>query len=138
MKKKLSCVLLIDDDKGINFIHHRVISNANCAEEIVIKKDGKEALKFLKTQVNGACPQPELIFLDINMPKMDGWEFLNEYSKLSNLEKGEIVLLMLTTSLNPDDIKQAEDNSNVDDFINKPLTPAMLQIILKKHFAEFF
>lgn len=137
MKKKLSCILLIDDDNGINFIHQRIIKNADCAEKIVVAKDGTEALAFLKSRVNGLFPQPELIFLDINMPKMDGWDFLKEYHKLSRLEKGNIVLLMLTTSLNPDDVEKAKDNEEVDDYINKPLTPARLQKVLKTYFPNY-
>lgn len=76
-------------------------------------------------------------FLDINMPVMDGWEFLNEYNKLKGIDTHPKMIMMLTTSLNPDDRKRAEENSRINDFLTKPLTEESLKMLIEKHFKEF-
>jgi CheY-like chemotaxis protein len=136
MKKKLNCVLLIDDDKATNFINERVIKKLDCTKRIVTVYNGAEALEFLSIEENGNLLQPDLIFLDINMPVMDGWEFLEHYRKLHENKKAKVVLLMLTTSLNPDDVKKANKIQEVKGFKNKPLTIEMMQDILKAYFTD--
>src|SRR4051812_35217001 len=113
MKKKLNCILLVDDDDEDNFFHKIVIERMDVTDCIEVAENGIEALKFLKKE-NQAIP--ELIFLDINMPKMNGWEFLEEYKKLSPDQKARITIMMLTTSANPDDIKRAESIEEVDGY----------------------
>jgi CheY-like chemotaxis protein len=136
MKKKLNCILLIDDDKATNFINERVIKKLDCTKRIVTVYNGAEALEFLSIEENGNLLQPDLIFLDINMPVMDGWEFLEHYRKLHEDKKAKVVLLMLTTSLNPDDVKKANKIQEVKGFKNKPLTIEMMQDILKAYFPD--
>ena len=107
MKQKLNCILLIDDDKPTNFINEVVIKQLDCAEKIVVVQNGSEALDYLKSKDDGEHPQPDLIFLDINMPAMNGWEFLEKYTELDKKQHGKVVVIMLTTSLNQDDEKKA-------------------------------
>jgi CheY-like chemotaxis protein len=76
---------------------------------------------------------PDLIFLDINMPGMNGWEFLDEYNKIMDPTKNSLVVTMLTTSDNPDDKARAKDWKFVSDFITKPLTKEMMEKILAAH-----
>jgi CheY-like chemotaxis protein len=129
MKPKLNCVLLIDDDEDDNFFHHRVIKEAGITDHIKIVENGFDALEFLKQQKQ----IPELIFLDINMPKMNGWEFLEKLNSLHHLDRtGTIV--MLTTSLNPADREKSESIPRISDFKSKPLTAKMLTEILSRHF----
>lgn len=137
MKKKLNCILLIDDDEAINFVHKRVINKYDCTDKIVVVENGKQALDYLKSSIDGKSPSPEIIFLDINMPVMDGWEFLEEYQKLKKDQQGKVVLLMLTSSLNPDDLDRANKIKEVDGFRNKPLTSEMLEVILTKYFEDY-
>jgi CheY-like chemotaxis protein len=137
MKKKLNCILLIDDDEAINFVHKRVINKLNCTEKIVTVQNGQEALEYLQSDDKGESPHPDIIFLDINMPIMNGWDFLEEYQKLKKDEKGKVVLLMLTSSLNPDDLDRASKIPEVDGFRNKPLSTEMLEVILKKYFEDY-
>jgi CheY-like chemotaxis protein len=85
---------------------------------------------------NKECPTPEIIFLDINMPAMDGWEFLQKYEALPEAHKSSIIVVMLTTSFNPEDELKARKIPAVKEFRNKPLTPALLQDILLKYFPE--
>ncbi|MRI00348.1 response regulator [Kriegella sp. EG-1] len=134
MNPFLKTVLLIDDDEATNFIHRMVIKNMNCTENIIIKENGIEALTYLTTAVDGKYPQPDLIFLDINMPAMDGWEFLEEYKNLDENQLAKTVIVMLTTSLNPDDRNRANEINGISGFMSKPLTEELLEELLKKHF----
>ena len=138
MRQKLNCILLVDDNDADNFIHEMVIKQLDCAEKIVTAENGEEALTFLTTALtSGKYPKPDLIFLDINMPKMNGWEFLEEYEKLHIDQKAKIVLVMLTTSLNPDDKMLAAQKPLILNYIDKPLTQESLTEILEKNFSEY-
>ncbi len=138
MKRKLNCILLIDDDEPTNVFHQMVIEEAGCAETVVSVESGPEALNYLESKVDGEHPQPALIFLDINMPDMNGWEFLEEYNKLESKMKGDIVFIMLTTSLNPKDKETAESIPTINGFSNKPLTVESLTEMVKEHFPDHF
>lgn len=142
MKKKLNCVLLIDDDLGTNFINQMLIKKADITDQIQTVLNGKEALDFItnkgKYEKEGNIfPQPMLTLLDINMPVMDGWEFLEAYEKLEEYQKGKIIIIMLTTSLNPDDVTRAEEISDVSGFKNKPLTMETIGEIMQQHFPDY-
>jgi len=131
MPKKLNCILLIDDDEAVNFIHSKLIKKSGCAKVVAIARNGLEALEFLTTKVDGKYPQPDLIFLDINMPVMNGWEFLDEYQELDKEQKGNELIVMLTTSLNPDDKEKAKKLANINEFHPKPLNLEHLNKILE-------
>jgi CheY-like chemotaxis protein len=107
MKTKINCILLVDDNPDDNFYHERVI----------------------KKNIH-----PDLILLDINMPGMNGWEFLEEYNKLEKQFQSHAIVVMLTTSGNPDDKMKAKLFSSVSDFKTKPLTKEMLEDIIVKYF----
>ena len=133
MKKQLNCVLLIDDNEDDNFYHKIILHESGIARHVEIAETAYEALDFLKkTQI-----LPELIFLDINMPRMNGWEFLDRYRKLE-FDKGHqrSVIIMLTTSLNPADEKKAASIEEVSSFESKPLTHEMIQKIVDAYFPD--
>ncbi|GAA4460645.1 response regulator [Nemorincola caseinilytica] len=134
MTKKLECILLIDDDLEDSFFHKIVIDRMNIANCVQVAINGLEALEYLK---DGDKPTPELIFLDINMPKMNGWEFLEEYKHLDPQQKARITILMLTTSINPADIRRAQQIQDVTGYNTKPLSLEMLTDIMEKHFPEY-
>lgn len=136
MERKLNCVLLIDDDEPTNFLNQIIIESVGCAEEIKTAQSGHEALKYLKqTTSAGVASPPDLIFLDINMPAMNGWEFLENYRKLDDRHKGKVMIVMLTTSLFPEDKQRSMEIPEISAFENKPLTKEKLDNILKKFFA---
>jgi CheY-like chemotaxis protein len=132
MMKKLNCVMLIDDNEDDNFYHKMIIREVDLAKNVEVAETGFEALDLLKKGTH----IPELIFLDINMPAMNGWEFLEEYKKLKAEQKAQIVIIMLTTSLNPADKKRAEKIPEIDGFETKPLSAEMLERIFKKFFSK--
>jgi CheY-like chemotaxis protein len=134
--KRIKTVLLVDDDEPTNFINKKIIQASDLVDAIHISQSGQEALDFLGHESDQAdpFPVPELIFLDINMPAMDGWEFLAHYKKLKNEQKSKVIIVMLTTSLNPDDEVKAKDMKEVCAFRNKPLTKQLLEEIAAKYF----
>ena len=134
MKQKLNCILLVDDDEEDIFYHQLIIERMGIAESVQFAHNGLEALAFLKKEGQVI---PELIFLDINMPKMNGWEFLEEYKHLSPSQKARITIVMLTTSANPSDIQKAQELADVNGYRSKPLTKEMLQEILENYFPEY-
>lgn len=132
MKNKLN-ILLIDDDVATNFLNTSVIEDLGCAKSVVSVRDGREGINYLTKAVDGKYPQPDLIFLDVNMPVMNGWEFLEEYETLEAGQKAGLVIVMLTTSLNPEDKEKARAYNTLDDFVSKPLTTKKLTEILNLH-----
>lgn len=137
MKKKLNCILLVDDDLPTNFINERVLKKIDCSEKIISVQGGFEALKFLKSMDNENHPQPDLIFLDINMPGMNGWEFLDSYNSLETHQKSKAIIVMLTTSLNPDERDRAQKIPQISEFLNKPLFADGITKILQENFPEY-
>jgi CheY-like chemotaxis protein len=132
LMKRLNCILVIDDDKVSNYITENVIRGMGAAVNISSVTDGKKGLDFLKYQCKGDdnfyCP--DLILLDINMPFMDGREFLKNLYQINN----NIQVVILST-LEPGEKEKEELMSlNVIDFKVKPLTAEKLTSILEKHF----
>ncbi len=136
LKQKLNCVLLVDDDAATNYIHGIMIKQAECAEKVKSVMNGFEALDYLATKENGKYPQPEFIFLDINMPGMDGWGFLEEYAKLPTEQQGNNVIVLLTTSLDADDEEKAKKIEIIEDFKDKPLSVEKIHDLIREHFPE--
>ena len=137
MKRKLSCVLLIDDDEPTNFLNKMIIEETGCVNEVKVTHSAREALDYLSGKqqtAEGKLPTPELILLDINMPAMDGWEFLEKYHQLSPEQKAAIIVVMLTTSFNPEDESKARRISYISSYRNKPLTQEIVMGILREHF----
>jgi CheY-like chemotaxis protein len=129
-KKKYKAVMLIDDNEIDNLINQKMLEASNIAETIFMHTGAKGALEFLKNieklSTNGVG-LPEVIFLDIDMPLMDGFQFLDEFEKLSDYIKNNISIIMLTSSINPQDLSKAKKSAFVKKYINKPLTQDALE-----------
>jgi CheY-like chemotaxis protein len=126
--------MLVDDDQNDNFFHEREIKKNNSAIVVIEKNTGLEALKYLRSQKVNKNMLPDLIFLDINMPGMNGWDFLQEYERLDKELQSKVIIIMLTSSDNNDDISRAKAWSFVSDYITKPLTKEIMIDIIKKYF----
>ena len=132
---KLNSILLVEDDSITNFINERLLRKLNVAENIKIALNGYEAISIIQKTVQEKKQCPNLIFLDINMPVMDGFEFLNEFRLLDFPNKDDVVIVVLTTSTNITDIEKLKGSGNTD-FINKPLTKEKVQDVIKRHYSE--
>lgn len=135
---KLNCILLIDDDEATNEYHRIIIDSLDITHHVQTCMDADDAIRYLTNcesyhKKDKQYPFPEFIFLDINMPGMNGFDFLETYKNLSLKQKGKIIIIMLTTSLNDDDRIKAESYTEVLEFRQKPLTAEYLKEITKKH-----
>ena len=118
----IQTLMLIDDSEIDQMIYLRIAKKSGLVGDMVQFLDATEALRYLE---QGDQSKPDLILLDINMPGMDGFEFLREATKLLGASLCPIVV-MLTTSLNPEDEVRARAFDVVKDFLNKPLTAEQL------------
>jgi CheY-like chemotaxis protein len=124
-------VLLVDDNDTDNFIHKRIIELAGFSENIIVKNSGKSALEFLESQE----VIPSVVFLDINMPIVDGFVFLFEFDNFPEEIKQKCKIVILSSSDNKKDIDRIVDNEYVVHFITKPLSEDSLnelKAIIKK------
>ena len=134
MENKLNCIMLVDDDEANNFLNKRILGKMDCAEHIEVAENGLKAIELLKEAIEMEQCLPKLIFLDLNMPIMDGWEFLEEFNKLGYSLKKMTKIIILTTSLNPDDRTRAESLTEIIGYLNKPLRSVFVEPLLKEHF----
>lgn len=134
---KIQKVLIIDDDEINNFVCSKVIKKNKFAEEVKTLLSGREGLTYMNEILEKADGiLPDLILLDINMPLMNGWDFLEEYQKLQpNFDKNP-VLLMLSSSVYEEDIEKANQHPDVKDYITKPLNDKVLEEIYQKYFVH--
>ena len=127
--KKTNCIMLIDDNEADNLFHSRTIRKADVCRHLEVVTGGQDALDYLAKCGGEQFPRPDIIFLDINMPGMNGFEFLEEYAKLDPRLKSKMVVFMLTSSLMPQDSERALNSGMVSEFLNKPLTIQKVQEI---------
>lgn len=133
---KLDCVLFIDDDDATNFYHTIIVEEECSWVHIQSVKSAKEGLDFLlRKGVYANSPQPDIIFLDINMPGMTGWDFMEKYNELSKDIQERAVIAMLSTSVNPDDRNRAFAIPAVKGFVLKPLTPEAFWKVVDENFS---
>jgi CheY-like chemotaxis protein len=131
----LPCILLVDDDQTNNFLNQTLLNRLGVAEQLLVALDGQQALAQLQEHCVPPTPAcPVLILLDVNMPGMNGIQFLEAYQHLPLARQRTTIIVMLTTSLHPRDVDRVQQLNIVDGFINKPLTAAKVDAIMRQHF----
>ena len=128
----LRSILLIDDDELNNQLNKIILESMNVAEEIIVVEDGVEAIELLSA-IKNPEQLPNLIFLDINMPMVNGFEFLEVFEKLEVANRNQLKVVILTTSSTQRDAEKAL-NYKIDDYLIKPLGEETLKKLLNKHF----
>lgn len=118
---ELKTVFIVDDDKLFVFLTKKTIQVTNLVANITEFGDGLAAMEYLKQIAGNNQLLPDIIFLDLSMPVMDGWEFLEEYSSLEPIFDKKIKLYVFSSSISPHDIERAKYFKVVTDFIIKPL-----------------
>ncbi|MBQ4819955.1 response regulator [Aquimarina sp. MMG016] len=132
MSQNIESVCIIDDDNIYINLLTKIIELKRLSESVIVFKNGKEALDyFLETIDNTIQPEvPQVIFLDLNMPVMDGWEFLNEFSKIKDKIRDKIDLYVVSSSIDSRDIERAKAIDVVDDYLTKPIKLDVFEKIL--------
>jgi len=114
------CICIVDDDPIHIFTTKRILQMEKVCDKILVYKDGKEAYEGLKGMIVDNLDLPKLILLDLNMPIWDGWDFLDEFTKIERSK--EIKILINSSSQNSEDLNRAKSYESVDGFIFKPFT----------------
>lgn len=135
--KQLNLILLVDDDETTNYLNKRLLERMGIARQIEAVSNGERALQFLTTTFEQQQPLPDLIFLDIKMPVMDGFEFLDAYHQLPEAMKKCIVVMMLTSSASFYDLERLKKYNAVERHISKPLQKANVREILEEYFNNW-
>jgi CheY-like chemotaxis protein len=129
----MDLLLCIDDDPITIMLSKMVMTRAAYANEIVTAQNGEEALVYLDRLMNENSPIPDLIFLDLNMPIMGGWEFLDAFSEekyRSYFAKSKVVVL--SSTIDPRDIEKSKSYEMVLDFMSKPISKELLELVKSK------
>lgn len=118
--KNIETIYLVDDDDVFQFLTKKVIEESNLVSKIKIFNNGQEAIEDITDKYMKGSQLPEIILLDLSMPVMDGWEFLEEFNKIEN--NHSIMIYVISSSISPKDVEKANSYSSVRDYIIKPIT----------------
>ncbi|MGQ7944818.1 response regulator [Flavobacterium sp. WC2509] len=127
----LELIMCIDDDPITLMLFKKVAQKASFAKEIICSSNGQEAITFINNLTNEDT-KPQLLFLDLNMPIMGGWEFLDLFNNSNYYHSNNTKVIILTSTIDPDDITKAKSYDNVIEFLSKPITVEMLDYLKSK------
>lgn len=120
--KKVNTACVIDDDEIFLYWAAKMLNEIDFSEHILVYKNGKEALDGLKDLTQKGKRLPDVIFLDINMPIMNGWDFLQDFLKMPNNNPEKVLVYIVSSSIDQQDLEQAKQFSIVHNYILKPLS----------------
>ncbi len=126
----MNCILLVDDNLEDNFFHQRVINKSGLVEQLIVKEMPDDALRFIEREADSFKECPGIILLDMHMPCMDGWEFVEAYNKMEHPSGCRGIVLMLQATTHPNDRQRALNTPNVIGTIEKPITAESLANLL--------
>lgn len=124
-------LILVDDDEIIVYLTKRLVAKTNLVELTEVFGNGRDVMNYLNENYDNPDLLPEVIFLDLFMPIMDGWEFLEEYALLKPKLTKDITIYIITSSVSPADIIKAKSLKEVSDYIVKPITKEQFVAILE-------
>jgi CheY-like chemotaxis protein len=124
--KTIDTLYLIDDDDTYQFIIEKTLNSLNLVNSIKIFSNGKAAIDFLEATIHDIDQIPDVILLDLTMPIMDGWQFLEQYLRFRPRIGKKVVIYVISSSIDPRDMQRAKSISEVTDYIVKPLTKTKL------------
>ncbi|MFZ1807305.1 MAG: response regulator [Cyclobacteriaceae bacterium] len=129
MVKKLT-LCIVDDDETSQYILARTVKSNNAVKSILVFSDGEPAFKFLTDNIGDEDKLPDVIFLDINMPIMNGWKFLDEFAIIRSKLKKSITIYIVTSSSHSDDLEKAKHANAVSDYLIKPVKQEVIEEII--------
>lgn len=124
----LDLIMAVDDDPITLMLFKKVVQKASFANEIINAVNGEEAITYFNN-INNRKTKPQLIFLDLNMPVMGGWEFLDLFNNSDYYHLNNTKVIILTSTIDPEDIKKSKTYPNVIEFLSKPITVEMLNYL---------
>lgn len=125
--KKIDIACVIDDDQVYTFTIKRMIRNSGIADKTLFFHNGKVAIDFFMENAHDVDQLPDLILLDINMPVLDGWQFMDQFVKLMPAIKKKITIYIVSSSIDEDDYSRARAIEQISGFMIKPITPEFLK-----------
>jgi len=131
MTPKSPVVALVDDDKIFRLTASKTITTASLTQKILQFENGEDALNFLKKNAANIADLPDYIFLDINMPYIDGWMFLEDFRKIKPTIRKHITIYMISSSIDPRDIDRAKGNKDVSGYVVKPVSKEKFSELLQ-------
>lgn len=131
MNSKLDLIILLDDNDATNYIHKKIIKESQRVANCISFEDGSVLLDYFKSEETRI---PELLYVDVNMPIMDAWEFLNEFEKIRNDRLKDIVIILLSTSLSPSDHELAKNIPLISEIQIKPLSLDVIKNTINTYF----
>jgi CheY-like chemotaxis protein len=137
MAQKIELACIIDDDKIYVNLVRKIIEIKKLSENLLVFKNGQEALDYFKVILSNLTEAklPEIIFLDLNMPVMNGWEFLGEFVKIKNNFEKKISLYVVSSSIDPRDLERAKSFNLVTDYLIKPIELKKFEKIFDQNVA---
>ncbi|NNE76375.1 MAG: response regulator [Pricia sp.] len=129
---KIKSTCIIDDDPIFIYGTQRLMQEENFSETIIVFNNGQDAIDGLHEMTDRGENLPSVILLDLNMPIMNGWEFLEDFVKIPNLNRENVTVYIISSSVDPRDLERIKNYEVVNNYILKPLTPQDLHAILDK------
>jgi CheY-like chemotaxis protein len=120
--KKYKTVLMIDDNDIDGFVTKKIIEKSGFAKNVILKKSAFKALEYLRSNDSSGKNFPDIIFLDLRMPEMDGFKFLDEFEKLNNDSSNNCKIVVFSSSIDTDDYNRVKNNKFVKKYIRKPIS----------------
>lgn len=132
MERKINTVCLVDDDDIYQFVASLEIKKTNLVNKIILFPDGQKAINFFISEKENQDKLPDIIFLDVNMPLMDGWQFLEEYILIKKLLAKHIIIYMVSSSVDEKDVMRANNISEVTGYLIKPINKNRLTEVFQE------